>query len=290
MLNASRLYLPKLTPAPATILDYLYLRFPHLAPTVLAERVREGKIFLADNTVITMDTPYQYGITVFYYRESAQEPHIPFQERIIFQNRDILVADKPHYLPVTPAGAYVEQCLLSRLQKQTGLGELSPLHRLDMGTAGIVLFSLRKETRHLYHRLFATGEMVKQYLAIAHLPHTISGEEWLVSNRIVTGEPWFRMKIVTGAVNAITRIRLQECRDNRGLFYLLPHSGKKHQLRLHLASLGCPIVNDPLYPEVRDYLLQDYTKPLQLLAARLSFLDPLTKEAMEFETGYKLQW
>jgi tRNA pseudouridine32 synthase/23S rRNA pseudouridine746 synthase len=290
MLNASRLYLPKLATPPPTILDYLYLRFPHLDPTVLKKRVREGKIFLADQRAITLDTPYQHGITLFYYRESDEEPYIPFEERIIFQNRDILVADKPHYLPVTPTGAYVNQCLLSRLQEQTGLSELSPLHRLDMGTAGVVLFSLRKETRHLYHKLFATADLIKHYLAIANVSNTAIGQEWLVTNRMVAGEPWFRMTIATGAVNAITRITLQACKSDRGLFHLVPHTGKKHQLRVHLASLGFPIVNDPLYPDIKDDLLQDYTKPLQLLAQRLSFLDPLTQEEMQFETGYQLEW
>jgi tRNA pseudouridine32 synthase / 23S rRNA pseudouridine746 synthase len=290
MINPSRVYLPKLDSPPPTILDYLYLRFPHLDRSVLEERVREGKIFLKDRTAISIDTPYKPGIMLFYYREAVEEPQIPFQERIIFQNQHLLIADKPHHIPVTPSGSYVNQCLLSRLQKRTGLHQLSPIHRLDIGTAGVVLFSLKRETRHLYHKLFAEGKVTREYFAVASTPGNIDCERWDIENRLIPGEPWFRMKIAEGEVNAATRILLQEHKDNKGLFYLLPRTGKKHQLRIHLNSLGFPIINDPLYPEVRDYLTQDYTKPLQLLAKRLSFQDPISGENMEFESENKLEW
>jgi tRNA pseudouridine32 synthase/23S rRNA pseudouridine746 synthase len=290
MLNPSRVYLPKLDNPPPTILDYLYLRFPYLEPSALLTRVREGKIFLKDRTAISVDTPYKPGIMLFYYREVIEEPQIPFQEKILFQNQHILIADKPHYIPVIPSGSFVDQCLLSRLQKRTGLHELSPIHRLDAGTAGIVLFSLNKETRHLYHKLFAEGKVVKEYSAVASTRGNIASKEWYIENRIVAGEPWFRMKITGGEINAITRILLLGQKDSRGLFYLLPLTGKKHQLRIHLSSLGFPIINDPLYPELRSDISQDYTKPLQLLARRLSFEDPISRENMEFKSELELEW
>jgi tRNA pseudouridine32 synthase / 23S rRNA pseudouridine746 synthase len=290
MLNPSRLYLPKLDNPPPTMLDYLYIRFPHLERSALKTRVIEGKIFLEDRTAISTDTPYKSGITLFYYREAIEEPQIPFSERVIFQNQHILIADKPHFIPVTPSGPYVNQCLLSRLQKATGLDQLSPIHRLDMGTAGIVLFSLKRETRHLYHRLFAEGRVKREYSAVASIPHNMDRKEWVVENRIVRGEPWFRMQIAEGEINAITRIILLECRGDKGLFELLPATGKKHQLRIHLNSLGFPVINDPFYPEVRNDLIEDYSKPLQLVAGRLSFQDPISGESMKFESEYRLEW
>ncbi|MEW6738093.1 MAG: pseudouridine synthase [Acidobacteriota bacterium] len=290
MLNPSRLYLPKLDNPPLTILDYLCLRFPHMDRAILQTRLSSGKIFLENGNTISIDTPYRFGITLFYYREAVAESQIPFQEQIIFQNQDILVADKPHYLPVTPAGSYVNQSLLARLQKHTGLPELSPIHRLDIGTAGIVLFSLKREHRHLYHSLFTSGNIVREYFAVASIFSDIDCQQWVVENRLVPGEPWFRMKIVPGIINAITRIILKERRANRGLFQLFPSTGKKHQLRIHLATLGFPIVNDPLYPEIENLASQDYSNPMQLLAKRLLFLDPISGKEMEFESKFTLQW
>ena len=208
-------------------------------------------------------------MTITYYREVASEPVVPFAEGIIYHDEHILIADKPHFLPVTPTGPYVNECLLARLQSRTGLHQLSPIHRLDLETAGLVLFVVKPELRHLYHRLFAEERVEKEYLAVARVPDDITQHEWLVENRLVAGEPWFRMKIVKGEPNARTQITLLEQRDGFGLFRLLPRSGKKHQLRVHMASLGFPILNDGFYPDAPPAPAWDYERPLQLLARRL---------------------
>ena len=287
--RASLLVLPPLEHPPATLLDYLRHRFSHVDAGEWERRIAEGKILLADGTPATPDTPYRAGLAVRYYREVRRERAIPFHEEIIFRNDEILIADKPHFLPVTPSGEYVNECLLFRLKRSTGIEELSPVHRLDLETAGMVLFSLRKETRHLYHRLFADGTITREYLAMARLEREPEGNRWLVRNRLVAGEPWFRMRIAEGEPNAVTEIVLLERKGDRALFRLTPRTGKKHQLRIHLASLGFPIIDDQLYPVPLPPGPYDHTRPLRLLAERLRFRDPVTGEEMEFMSGRELE-
>jgi tRNA pseudouridine32 synthase/23S rRNA pseudouridine746 synthase len=196
--------LPKLTNPPVTILDYLCERFPQVGRNVWTARIAKGKVRGDDEIPVTLISPYKHGITLFYFRELQTETAIPFQEEIIFQNDHLLVADKPHFLPVVPAGQSVNECLLYRVQRSTGIAELAPLHRLDRETAGLVLFSKIKSARSSFARLFASGEIERKYLAIARLPETtaaFSGQQWLVEDRLEAASPWFRMKIVPGVAN-----------------------------------------------------------------------------------------
>ncbi|MEP7219258.1 MAG: pseudouridine synthase, partial [Bacteroidota bacterium] len=153
--GASSLYLPSLKFPPATILEYLAARFLHVGMEIWRARMEAGKVIGGDGAAVTPETPYRPDSTIRYFREVESEELIPFQEEIIFRNEHILIADKPHFLPVVPTGPYVDECLLARLRRRTGLDELTPVHRLDRETAGLVLFSARRETRALYHRLFA---------------------------------------------------------------------------------------------------------------------------------------
>jgi tRNA pseudouridine32 synthase/23S rRNA pseudouridine746 synthase len=225
---------------------------------------------------------------VRYYREIAHEPAIPFAEEIIFRNDHILVADKPHFIPVTPSGPYVNESLLFRLRRSTGIEELSPIHRLDLETAGLVLFSVRQSTRHLYHELFASNTIAKEYRAVARLEREPEAREWLVENRLEPGEPWFRMRIAEGEPNTSTRVELLDRAGSLGLFGLHPRTGRKHQLRLHMASLGFPIVNDQLYPTPLPPGPYDHARPLGLLACRLAFTDPVTGAAMDLSSRRRL--
>lgn len=284
----SSVYLEPIDPAPATIVEYLHHRFPHIERSEWRRRVEQGLVLLANGDEVTVDTPYLPGATVHYYREVADEPVIPFTEEIIFANDDILIADKPHFIPVTPSGPYVNESLLFRLRRRTGEHELSPIHRLDLETAGLLLFSLRRSTRGLYHELFAAGTIVKEYRAVCRLEREPDAREWIVENRLEKGEPWFSMRIVPGEPNALTHLELLERRDDLGLFRLHPRTGKKHQLRIHLASLGFPIVDDQLYPTPLPPGPYDHSRPLQLLAYRLAFTDPVTGAPMEFTSRRSL--
>jgi tRNA pseudouridine32 synthase/23S rRNA pseudouridine746 synthase len=284
----SRLYLSKLASPPATILAHLIEHFSQIPRRAWVERVERGVVTLEDGIPITAETPYRHGMFVLYRKEVAFEPEVVEGEVILYEDQNILVADKPHRMVVTPAGDHVERSLLVRLGRRTGNRALAPVHRLDRETAGVVLFAVNPAVRGAYHELFATGVVEREYLAVASIVDSGGGQHWLVENRMGAGTPWFRRQIVDGPVNAVTEIDLLESRDDIGLFRIRPRTGKKHQIRVHMASIGCPIIGDPLYPEIQSE--PDPSIPLQLLAKRLTFVDPLSSESRSFVSMRELRW
>lgn len=303
----SKLSLPQVNPGVATVLEYLIARFPQVDAVVWQQRALDGKLHWHDGSLISAQTVFKPQQRVYYYREVADEPVIPFAEQILFQDQHLLVAYKPHFLQVTPGGQFVNECLQNRLRSQTGINDLQALHRLDRATAGLVLFSVNPQTRHLYHHLFETGQMEKTYQAIARVGAEVSlngarvdaragvrtetplsGQQWQVSTRIVRSSPRFLMRIVDGQANSHSLIRCLKRSGGQALFELQPSTGKTHQLRLHMQSLGWPILNDRYYPALQSQRPDDYAKPLQLLAQQLRFVDPLTGSAREFSSGTEL--
>ncbi len=270
-LLASRLQLP---PGPwTTLLEGLCGHFPALPREVWLDRMARGRVLGDDGHPLAADTPYRVGLEVHYYREVADEPRIPFEERVLHLDDHLLVADKPHFLPVTPSGAHVHETLLGRLIRRTGNADLVPLHRIDRETAGLVLFSVNPATRAAYQALFRERKIEKHYEAIAPaLPELAF--PLLRRSRVVSGEPFFRMCEVDGEPNSETRIDVIERGKRWWRYALQPVTGRKHQLRVHMAALGAPIRNDPLYPELRYREAGDFAAPLQLLAVRVEFVDP----------------
>ena len=273
-----------------SIVEFLAKVFPSVSRDQWAQRILEGKV-LDDNSVpISADTKYAPSKRLFYFRETENEPVVPFAEEILFHNDEILVACKPHFLPVTPGGRYVQECLVNRLRTRTGISDLVPMHRIDRETAGLVLFSVNKATRGLYHELFTQGKIEKTYLALAQVNQPPQENQWIVENRIVRGEPRFKMKIVPGVANSRSHIQLLEIKNNRGLFSLRPTTGKTHQLRLHLSDLGFPIIHDRCYPDLQPQTEDDFAKPLQLLAKKIQFQDPASGEDRCFQSERGLLW
>lgn len=287
-LGASVVYLPDTgVPYPA-LLDFFAERFPKIPIETWIARIRTGKVLTEDGQPITLETAYLPDRRLFYYREVEEEPVIPFTEQILLHNDHLLVVCKPPFLPVTPTGPYVLETLINRLIQQTGNPCLSPINRIDRETSGLVLISTNKKSRGAYQHLFMEGAVGKTYAAVSHFSGGISQSEWLVENRIETGEPWFRMRCCAGKVNARSRIRLVQARGRRALFQLQPQTGKKHQLRLHLSGLGFPIVNDRCYPQLQEKTPDDFGRPLQLLSQKIEFRDPMTGKEMVFESTRKL--
>jgi tRNA pseudouridine32 synthase/23S rRNA pseudouridine746 synthase len=286
----STVTMPKAERPHPTILGFLCTRFPAVPQESWEKRISEGKVLDDEASPITPDTGYAPGKRIFYFREVRDEPVIPFREKILFRDDELLVACKPHFLPVTPGGRYVDECLLNRLRESTGIEELAPLHRIDRETAGIVLFSVNKETRGLYGELFRTGNVEKTYEALSECSTLPEQTAWVVEDRIERGAPWFRMRTVPGAVNARSTITLVEVRENVARFLLHPLTGKTHQLRIHMSGLGFGILNDRYYPELQPESTDDFGKPLQLVAKQVRFRDPLTGENREFISERELLW
>lgn len=280
----SRLQLP---PGPWTsLLDGLCARFPAIDRATWLDRFARGRVHDAQGRPLAADTAYRAGMEIRYFREVAREPAIPFAERVLYRDARLLVVDKPHFLPVAPTGAFVEETLLGRLQRQFGEPALAPLHRLDRGTAGVVMFSREPTTRDAYQALFRERRIFKRYEALA-APLPGLRFPLLHRSRLAPGEPFFLMREVEGEANSETRIEVI-ARDGPLWWYgLEPLSGRKHQLRVHMASLGAPIANDGFYP-LAAQAQDDFERPLKLLARSLRFVDPLDGVERCFVSGFEL--
>lgn len=296
--GATRLHLPLIGPWP-TIGEYMAERFFHLDPERLLSRFDRGEIVARDGTPLTRETPLGAHEFVWYYREPPLERDIPFEIEVLHQDRDLVVADKPHFLPTTPGGKYLQNSALVRLRNLLGIPELTPIHRLDRATAGLLMFSTRPETRGAYQLLFERRQVEKVYEAVSALP-----ADWDPASPALAGLPFpivYRnhieklrahvcVKVDHGREpNSETLIELLDF-DERVVHTLLrPHSGRMHQLRVHLASLGAGILHDGFYPDLLPEAPDDFTRPLQLLARELRFDDPLSGAPREFTTRRTLQ-
>jgi tRNA pseudouridine32 synthase/23S rRNA pseudouridine746 synthase len=270
------------------VIDFLEHRFPRIGRPAWEQRMKNGFVRDENDKPIPINTPCTPGMRIFYFREVDHEIPIPFEERIVHGDENLLVVSKPHFLPVIPSGAHVNECLLNRLKKATGNRDLTPIHRIDRETAGLVVFSINSRTRGAYQNLFMEGRIRKTYEAVTHCASQPPMEPLIVENRIVKGDPFFRMKTEPGIPNSRSRIECTGFNGRHARFRIEPETGKKHQIRLHLSGLGFGIVNDRYYPDLLPEQPPDFEKPLQLLARSLSFTDPVTDEPMFFECGRTL--
>ncbi|PSS59176.1 pseudouridine synthase [Pseudomonas sp. BBP2017] len=271
-----------------TVLDCLSEHFKAIGREQWLDRITRGRVLDAQGEPINVALAYKPGLRIHYFREVPNEKPIPFEEQILHVDEHLVVADKPHFLPVTPTGEYVEHTLLRRLIRRLGNPNLVPLHRIDRHTAGLVLFSANPQSRSAYQSLFPNRQIDKHYQAIARaLP--LLEFPLTHKSRMVNGEPFFRMQEVEGQSNSETLAQVLEKNGELWRYGLSPITGKTHQLRVHMTALGASICNDPFYPHVvQDQ--DDYSKPLKLLAQSLRFKDPLSGESRYFESRLTLDW
>ena len=271
-----------------TVLDCLSEHFKAIGREQWLDRIARGRVLDAQGQPISAALAYKPGLRIHYFREVPNEKPIPFVEQILHVDEHLVVADKPHFLPVTPTGEYVEHTLLRRLIRRLDNPSLVPLHRIDRHTAGLVLFSANPQSRAAYQSLFPNRQIDKHYQAIA--PALLRLQFPLVhKSRMVSGEPFFRMQEVQGQPNSETLAEVLEKNGELWRYGLSPITGKTHQLRVHMTALGASICNDPFYPDVLQEQ-DDYSKPLKLLAQRLRFKDPLSGEERFFESRLTLDW
>jgi len=270
-----------------TVLQFLTERFADIDATTWIARMQRGDVIDEHGTRFSPESSYRDGVRLYYYREAEDETPIPFEETILYRDDHILVVDKPHFLPVVPAGRFLQETLLVRLKRKLQLDFLVPIHRIDRETAGLVLFSIRPESRGDYHALFQKREVMKTYEALAALLPN-AAFPLTHRSRLVEGNPFFRMKEADGEPNSETHIDLLEVRSDVARYRLTPVTGRKHQLRVHMASLGIPILNDSFYPQLLPDKDDDFSSPLQLIAKAIAFTDPLTRAQKQFESSHKL--
>jgi tRNA pseudouridine32 synthase / 23S rRNA pseudouridine746 synthase len=249
-----------------------------------AAKVLAGEVVCADGSIVTASTVLAPNSHVYLYRDLPAEVEVPFDVPVLYRDGDVVVVDKPHFLATMPRGGHVAQTALVRLRRSLDLPELSPAHRLDRLTAGVLLFTVRRDVRGAYQTMFARGEVRKTYLARAAVDPGLALPA-VLSSRIVKQRSRLQAFEEAGEPNAETFVELV---SPDGVYRLTPRTGRTHQLRVHMASLGLPLINDPLYPHVRDVAPDDFSRPLALLAHTLEFDDPLTGRPRRFESARPL--
>ena len=290
--SASRVFLPADQSHP-NLLQFFITQFPHIEVKEWEDRFAQGLVLNAEGEALEASSAYQPNTHLIYFRRLAREPEIPFEEQILFQDEHILVADKPHFLPVTPSGLYLHQTLLNRLKKKTGIQTLSPIHRIDRDTAGLVIFSIKPNERAAYQNLFRDRVVRKIYEAIAPYSEALNTKlPMTYRSRLEESEHFLQMMEVEGEANTDTLIEIIAQSKPWAKYRLTPGSGKKHQLRCHLNALGIPMKDDQIYPILTAYQEYDLdvSKPLQLLAKEISFLDPITNAQRQFASQRALDF
>ena len=304
--------------APATIADYLIARFYPNDPQIIHARFNTGEVRLDDGTILTSDSPYMPGERIWYFRELADEPQLPSDMPVLYEDEHVLAIDKPHFLPTTPRGAYIAQTALTKLRVREQNPLLIPIHRLDRPTAGVLLFAKTVEARRPFQMMFQHRQVSKTYRAVAPVPadaaaveQALSAEGLQVRSHIqkirdqlqvqqlseqecaaqgVEPNTLTTVKILRTFTPSAQAVEGWRAEPNRewALYDLAPHTGKTHQLRAHLNMLSSPILGDILYPQVLPDAPDRPEYPLQLLAYSLHFKHPITGEPVDLYSGRSL--
>lgn len=304
--------------APATIADYLIARFYPNDPQVIHARFNTGEVRLDDGTILTGDSPYMPGERIWYFRELADEPQLPSDMPVLYEDGHVLAIDKPHFLPTTPRGSYIAQTALTKLRVREQNPLLIPIHRLDRPTAGVLLFAKTVDARRPFQMMFQHRQVSKTYRAVAPVPadaaaaeQALSAEGLQVRSHIQKIRDQLQVQqlseqecAVQGVEpNTLTTVKILRtftpsaqgvegwrAEPNRewALYDLAPHTGKTHQLRAHLNMLSSPILGDVLYPQVLPDAPDRPEYPLQLLAYSLHFEHPITGERVDLYSGRSL--
>jgi tRNA pseudouridine32 synthase/23S rRNA pseudouridine746 synthase len=273
-----------------TIAEFLIERFTAITREAWLERMAAHDVVDEYGVPVTATRRYDAPLRVYYYRTLDGEARIPFEEQIVYRDADLLVVDKPPFVPVIPTGKYLHESLLVRLKRKLGIDDLVPMHRIDRGTAGLVLFSVRRETRGAYQVLLPERRIDKHYEAVVPWQPGVSAVPAIYRSRLVDDEAHF-MRVREeqgGEPNSETHIEVAQQAGGHALLRLSPVTGRRHQLRVHCMALGMPIVNDPIYPTLLPQGADDFERPLQLLAKSVAFEDPLSGERRTFTSPRSL--
>lgn len=267
----------------ATLRDFLLRRLPSTVD--VDAMLASGEFVDQQGHPICGDEPARPNTFIWFHRRLREEPPVPFDIPVLYQDERIVVVDKPPFLSTIPRGRHVVESVVVKLRARLGLPELAPAHRLDRLTSGVLLLTTHREYRAGYQRLFEQRAVTKVYTARAAwhpgllLPHTVRNH--LVKRRGV----WQAEVIEQAPWNAETHVELlQRVSATVADYRLRPTTGRTHQLRRHLNDLGAPILHDPLYPTIREVDVDDFSHPLELIAAELSFLDPHTGQQRVFHS------
>ncbi|MFV0405370.1 MAG: pseudouridine synthase [Propioniciclava sp.] len=248
-----------------------------------------GRFVFGDGTALTGAEPYRPHTFVWFHRDLRPEPERDWELPLLYRDDRIVVLDKPAHLATIPRGRHVTQSAVVLLRRQLSLPDLSPAHRLDRLTSGVLLFTVEQRWRRPYQQVFEQGAAYKLYEALAPIRPDLEFPRTVRSHIAkIRGELQAR-ELAGKPANAETSIDLVEARGRYGRYRLVPRTGRTHQLRVHLSALGMPILGDPLYPAIADGD-DDLSGDLQLVARQLRFSDPVDGTPREFISERPLIW
>lgn len=256
------------------LLDYLAERFAAQPREEWVRRMRAGKVLDDGGQPVDEHRPYRGHTRVYYYRDTGSETPVTLDAPIVYRDSHLLVVDKPHGIAVVPSCQYLHNTLLVQLRRELGIDTLTPIHRIDRDTAGLVMFSLQPDTRDAYHALFRQRQVQKVYEAVAAWRADLA-LPLMRRSRIGAGPHFLQQCELPGLANAVTELAAMRPIGTLALYRLHPHTGQRHQLRVHMAAWGMPIVGDGIYPTLLPEGANDPALPLQLLARSLTFTDPV---------------
>ena len=274
-------------------------RHPEDNEAALQTRFDANEVVRQDGSPLRPDSILATNAVVYFYRIPAPEQPVPYGIPILHEDEHLLVVDKPPFMATMPRARHITETATVRLRRETGNNDLSPAHRLDRLTSGLLVFTKDRSVRGAYQTLFAERRVTKTYEAIAPLADVSPGTIWRSRVEKTPGE--LQGRIVEGEVNAITEVAAVEPVDKNpyemlhgslpalARYTLKPHTGKTHQLRLHMLQAGIPIIGDPIYPVIFPAEAEDMRIPMHLTATRISFVDPLTGRPREFSSQLPLE-
>lgn len=204
-------------PVPDSIGQWLESEFPEAAPDSRRALLTDGDMRDEAGLPVTWDDPVIPGGFYFFHRPVPPEERIPFDVGIVFEDEDLLVVDKPHFLASTPNGRFVRECVVTRLRVDLGQPDLVAIHRLDRITAGLLVLSKRPETRGRYQRLFQDRRVSKTYRALAPAPPPELEFPLVRESCLVKPVGGRQVLEAAGEPNAVSRIRLVRTIGARGL-------------------------------------------------------------------------
>lgn len=254
---------------------------------VVAMLDAEGFVY-ADGRPVAAPDPYTPHTFVWFHRELRDEVTVPGVVHVLHRDERLVVVDKPPFLSTIPRGQHVQQSVVVRMRAELDLPELSSLHRLDRVTSGVLLLATERRWRSPYQVMFEQRAVRKTYRALAPYRADLTFPLTVRNHLIKERGQWQATVVPDAPPNAETLIELEQRLGDLAVYRLSPHTGKTHQLRLHLHDLGIPIVGDPLYPVVEDVSIDDFSRPLQLLASDLEFVDPVDGQPRHFTSSRKL--
>ena len=277
-------------------------RHPEDNEAAVAQRFADGLVVIAPKyRYARPEEALRAGEDVWFYRTPAPEKKAPFACKIIHEDEDIVVVDKPPFMATMPRGMHITETVTVQMRRALNNGELTPAHRLDRNTAGVLLMTKRKELRGRYQDLFAKRGVKKTYEALAPIGDTTPGTWW--ENRIEKVAGQVQGHIVAGSVNARTFVQAVQPLDCEqqaiaeamhgelpplARYVLQPYTGKTHQLRLHMWHAGHAIVGDPAYPKVIAHGSESFDQPMHLLASTLRFEDPISGAQRVFHSSREI--